>query len=162
MNANQSPIEMFVVKSLVETPEYKAVREIFIRENIPFKEVIYDLTQPESEAVKRRRAFDFDLYLCFPGVSDPDPDTMWHYVQSQYKPLNRLISEVDMEKALFEQDVQKRSELYRDFERRQIQDPFLIPLLMTGSMVLVKPPLQPPSDGNFEWGVQLWKFLESK
>jgi ABC-type transport system substrate-binding protein len=159
---DDSPLEIFIVKSLVSSEMYQAIRNVFEKEKIPFKEVVYDLAHPDSPETKRRNAFDFDLYLIFQGVSDPDPDTMWHYLQSTYKPSLRFIPEKLLEDALFEQDTKHRQELYRAMERRHLDAPFLIPLQMIGGTIFVKAPLLPPEDGNFEWGVQLWKFREGK
>ena len=151
-------LEILVASQVVETPSVKQVLSRLDFLNVKTKITEMDLSKPDSDPLRRGRSGDYDLLFFYEGVSDPDPDTMWRYLMMAHYGPSPLVNASELDAASVESDSEKRAELYRSFERRNLDDPFLIPLRIMGSRVQVKPPLIPPEESQFEWGMKVWTF----
>src|SRR3990172_4729741 len=108
--------------------------------------------------MKKLGAQNYDFWFAYEGVNDPDPDSAWRYMMEYYPGEKKLVTTEELDKALLEPDRKKREAMYKEFEKRNIENPYILPIRMIGSKVFIKPPILPPEEGQFEWGIQLWKF----
>jgi hypothetical protein len=156
------PLEVFVNAWQVNSKAFQAFKDAAKKIGLKWKEIQVDSKQPDSDPMKRARTGEYDAYFMYSGVNDPDPDTMWRYLMKYFNGKTKLISSVELDEALLEPSVTKREELYRAFELKNVADPFLVPIRLLSSTYYIAPALTPPSGGNFEGGLHLWKFSRNR
>lgn len=151
------PLEFFVRERFAKSRSLEHIERTFQELKVPYRLTILG-PKSDEESWKRVERSDFDLILIFQGVADPDPDSAWRYMMEYYPGAKRPVTLEELDLAMLERDRSKRAEMYRAFEKRVLDDPFVVLLRMASSRIAVRKPWLPPEEGQFEWGVQLWMF----
>ncbi len=151
-------LDLFIYDKVAHYPFVKAIRKKLSELGIDVNVTLLNPAEREGPDYQRFYKSDYDLVSSLAGVNDPDPDSAWRYMMQEHPGEKKPVSVEELDAALLDADRASREKRYHAFERRNVENPFFFPLRMVGSKVLVRPPLLPPEDGQFEWGVQLWKF----
>jgi ABC-type oligopeptide transport system substrate-binding subunit len=114
-----------------------------------------------QECERLRESGDFDLSICYLGASEADPDSAWRIFNESILAAPVATRE-ELALAQLESDLLKRSEIYKEFERKLVKEGLMIPIryettyMVTSNRVVVNPQV------INDWGLQPFKLQRAE